>query len=530
MTSRYSYHDEFELDDHTSDSFDVDEEDYEAQSLTRRDGAKYAKRARWTDRLRRYLPLWTHKAFERASVFTRARLKRGTGKLRRKSVLGRFCFSLRVIVLVLLSSIIFTFLFRPSYTRPPTLYREIRKWAKTSEEDGRANPNKEKIFIAASIYDPEGELVTRHWKDSVLGLINLLGIQNVFLSVYENDAGNFAEAALVSFENEVKCDHEIIFEKHLDPKAISNVTLPTGEVRVKRMAYLAEVRNRALRPLDKTNTKYDKVLFLNDVIFDPVEAAQLLFATNVNKEGRADYRAACAVDFINAFKFYDTFATRDLEGYSMGIPFYPWFTTTGHGRSRQDVLDQKDAVRVRSCWGGMVAFDAKFLQAKYDDIANLNVAGERLELAKTFKGFRFRHETDLYWDASECCLIHADIQGPSPEFDGIYMNPYIRVAYDAKTLSWLHFTRRFERLYSPVHNILNHYVGLPWYNPRRAEAPGSLVTEKVWVANESGVGGSFQMVERLANHAEFCGTRQLQVLKENTAPGEKPWEILPAPG
>lgn len=529
MTSRYHHHDEFELDDRTSDSFDIDE-DYEARSLTRRDGTKYVKRTSFTDQLRAHLPIWTHKAFDRASAIARAKLKRGTSRLRRRSLLGRLCFSLRVIIYVLLTSIIFTFLFRPSYTRAPQRYREIRQRAKASGGDGRANPNNEKVFIAASIYDPEAELATTHWKDSVLALVDLLGYHNVFLSVFENDAGNVAEAALVSFENEVKCDHEIIFEKHLDPHTVNNVTLPNGEQRVKRMAYLAKVRNRALRPLDRTNTRYDKVLFLNDVIFDPVEAVQLLLATHADNEGRTDYRAACAVDFINAFKFYDTFATRDLEGYSMGIPFYPWFTTAGHGRSRQDVLDQKDAVRVRSCWGGMVAFDAKYLQATLQDVPNLNVAGENLPLTESFKGFRFRSETDLFWDASECCLIHADIQGPAPYFEGIYLNPYVRVAYDAKSLSWLHFTRRFERLYSTVHNILNRRVGLPWYNPRRAEAPGSLVTEQVWVANESGVGGSFEMVERLASHAGFCGTRQLQVLREETPPGEKPWEILPVPG
>ena len=56
------------------------------------------------------------------------------------------------------------------------------------------------------------------------------------------------------------------------------------------------------------------------------------------------------MDFINPFKFYGTFASRDLEGYSMGLPIYPWFSSAGKAQSRQDVLDQKDAVRVRSCW------------------------------------------------------------------------------------------------------------------------------------------------------------------------------------
>ena len=77
---------------------------------------------------------------------------------------------------------------------------------------------------------------------------------------------------------------------------------------------------------------------------------------------KAQYRAACGVDFINPVKFYDTYATRDLEGYSMGLSFYPRFTDAGKAKSQRDVLEQKDAVRVRSCWGGIVAFDEKYFQ------------------------------------------------------------------------------------------------------------------------------------------------------------------------
>ena len=89
---------------------------------------------------------------------------------------------------------------------------------------------------------------------------------------------------------------------------------------MKRIAFLAEVRNRALRPLEADPpVHFDKVLFLNDVMFNPVDAIQLLLSTNVDASGRAQYGAVCAVDFINPFKFYDRFTTRDFEGYAMGI-------------------------------------------------------------------------------------------------------------------------------------------------------------------------------------------------------------------
>ncbi|KAF2685444.1 glycosyltransferase family 69 protein [Lentithecium fluviatile CBS 122367] len=55
----------------------------------------------------------------------------------------------------------------------------------------------------------------------------------------------------------------------------------------------------------------------------------------------------------------------------MGIPFPPRFTDAGNGTSRQDVLDEKDAVRVRACWGGMTAFEAKwFVEANPQDVVS----------------------------------------------------------------------------------------------------------------------------------------------------------------
>jgi hypothetical protein len=290
---------------------------------------------------------------------------------------------------------------------------------------------------------------------------------------------------------------------------------------VKRIEYLAELRNRALQPLnDHPEIRYDKLLYLNDILFDPIDALQLLFSTNANEQGEAQYRAACAVDFDNPFKFYDTYATRDLEGYSMGLPFFPWFSTAGNHESRKDVLQGKDAVRVRSCWGGMVAFDAKYFQ---DPLPGGTTPA------------RFRSGPDLFWEASECCLIHADIQDPRTGEDdatdtGIYMNPYVRTAYDGRTLSWLGITRRWERLYSLIHNIGNHLVGLPWYNPRRAETPGQRVQETVWVPNGSqDGGGSFQTVDRTAGNDGYCGRRGLQVIVENRKPGQKGFEGVPVP-
>ena len=431
----------------------------------------------------------------------------------------RCCFVCHSVLTVVVLFIILTAIFRPSYSNPPAHYQALRHRVEGSAtgEYGRANPENEKIFIAASIYDEGGFLLEGAWGEAVLQLLDILGNRNVFLSIYENESGDAAETALIRFGRKVQCQHSLVYDKDFSMDEVDTITLPNGSERTKRTAYLAEVRNRALLPLleKQKGVKYDRLLFLNDVIFDPIEAAQLLLSTNVDAQGHPSYQAACAVDFINPFKFYDTFATRDSQGYGVGVPFFPWFTNAGDAISRQDVLAGKDAVRVKSCWGGMVAFDARPFQAA--------------------QPLLFRASTELYWDASECCLIHADMMKSVTMNDqgslvGVYMNPFVRVAYSKETLHWLHFTRRFERLYSIPHNIINHLVGLPWFNPRRTERPGTKVDEQVWVLdNGNEVGGSLQTVTREATGDGFCGVRMLQLIKETPRNGEKNWEVMPVP-
>ena len=408
----------------------------------------------------------------------------------------------------------------------------------SSNTIGRANPLNQKIFITASIYDKSGNLLNGWWGQSLVNLIDLLGHDNVFVSIYENDSGKIGKAALDLFKSRLPCEHEVLFEDHIPESEFPTVTLPDGTERLKRMRYLAEVRNRALRPLDRpSNVTYDRVLSLNDVAFDPVEIAQLLFNTNADDDGKADYLAACSVDFENPVKFYDTIATRDLEGYSTGIIFYPWFSTAGEGQSRQDVLAQKDAVRVKSCWGGAVAFDAKYFQAQEPVAATSERQEGSYEIdpldPKQPEGpIRFRSEPEPFYESSECCLIHADLltvanRPNMAEDTGIYMNPYVRVAYDPWTRSWLSFSRRFERLYVFPQWLVNVIAGLPKHNPYRAVQPGEQFYEEVWKPDHNLIGGgSWQIEERTGRSGMYCGTRELQVIRQERKKGQKGFEIV----
>ena len=457
-------------------------------------------------------------------------------------------------------------IFFPSYSRPPERYTQLRKRVEASTEGGAANPNNEKVFIAASLYDKEGELLDGDWGESVRRLVDILGKDNVFVSVYENDPDDKSKAAMDKLRKDLPCDSAIVYE-HLDKSALPHVTMPDGSQPLQRIAFLADVRNRALRPLDDSRTKtsttrWDKLLYLNDIAFSPIDAANLLFNTHVDTNtGKTAYRAACAVDFINPFKFYDTFATRDLDGYDMGVPFYPWFTGAGNGTSRKDVLAQTDAVRVKSCWGGMVAFEAKWFQPHLYEVKKNDIVppGNLQEEASPhhLPPLRFRAETDTYWDASECCLIHADLshlpleheQGPAlgtaDGETGIYMNPFIRVAYDKATLKWLPYTRRIERLYPLIHSIVNIIGRRPGFNPRQWQQPGERVRDRVWKwdaeseaalregrvdQRPKGLQGAFVEVERIATPGMFCGGRKLLFFREDKKAGESPWDSAPVPG
>jgi Cryptococcal mannosyltransferase 1 len=473
------------------------------------------------------------------------RLPRTQRRCYPRSVPRRACFLLNLFAVVLVVAIILTYFFCPSYTHLPPHYQALRDVVLQSNHPGRGNLRNEKVFIAASLYDRGGSLARGRWARAVLDLIDMIGEDSVFLSIYENDSGEEGEHALRGFGEQVRCNHSIVYEEHFDLSRLPAVVLPDGSKRAKRVAYLAEVRNRALRPLDGgLELRYDRLLYLNDVIFDPLDALQLLFSTNIDHNGVAQYRAACAVDFINAFKFYDTFATRDMHGYSVGFQFFPWFTSAGSGQTRQDVLDEKDAVRVRSCWGGMVAFDAKFFQNSTTPIYSSyrRPAAKRqfsqppkVPSMRPIKPARFRSESDLFRESSESCLIHADIQEQTTDIDkiedsGIYMNPFIRTAYDVKSHSWLWTTRRFERLYPIVHDFLNRLLGLPKHGPRRTQVAGQLVDERVWVNNNQSDGaGSFVTMRRTAQKGGFCTCRDLQVVNGDRQEGEEGWESIPVP-
>jgi hypothetical protein len=344
---------------------------------------------------------------------------------------------------------------------------------------------------------------------------------------------------------------------HLPLASFPTMRLPNGEDRVQRITYLAEVRNRLLQPLDASfagnsssgfssaaDAKFDKILFINDVFFNPLDAAQLLFSTNAH-QGVAKYRAACAIDFVRGIMFYDSFVVRDTDGFEIGLMFYPWFTTSGSGTSRALVQSQVDAVRVRSCWGGMAAFDAPLLQTERSKLSLPQTGLEPVPASDPHSDprlpLKFRSSQEPFWEAAECCLLFADIEAVYGYPDmrngtGVLINPYIRVAYSQTTWDWLPFFRRFERMFEFLQYIVS-IIGYPEYNPRRLHEAGELVEERVWVSaseQDAASAGHFRYIRRQAAPGGFCGQRRMFVMKRdletaNTNGTGKNWEKIKVP-
>lgn len=430
--------------------------------------------------------------------------------------------------------LIITPILAPSYTRLPPHYRELKSRCEAPDAlPGCANKFNEKVFISVSLYDKAGHLAGGKWGGAILELIQMLGPENTFLSIYENDSPGGA-AALEDFEKKVPCKHEIVYDAHVPLTDFANITMPDGTERMKRLSYLSEMRNRALRPLDKFREEigvkpFDKVLFVNDIAFNPVDAAQLLFNTNLGPDGRSHYLSVCGLDYNNPFLFYDLYAQRDAEGYSNGLPIFPIFSTAGNGLSRADMLAQTDAVRATSCWSGMVAMQAKYVQNLNKGLPTPDfqaIGAHTIDPDKPAPiqaPVRFRHEPEVFFDACECCLFLADVSTAAKKDkareQGVFINPYVRVAYEESTLRWLPIVRRWERLFPIPQRIISYFVGLPRNNPYRTVQEGQEFVEERW----DKLNNQWELVNRKGRSGLICAVREMQLIQEKTRTDDKNW-------
>jgi len=153
-------------------------------------------------------PTTLQKAFEWLAVQSTKRTARWTTSYtaRRKLPLRTtffLCLQLPfifIVVFLALTPVLF-----PSYSNPPIHYLELRRRTLESTYPGRANVDNQKVYIAASIYDEDGTLAGGAWGQRLTQLVDILGPDNVFLSIYEDNPSSAARDALDSLSLQLSC-------------------------------------------------------------------------------------------------------------------------------------------------------------------------------------------------------------------------------------------------------------------------------------------------------------------------------------
>lgn len=333
---------------------------------------------------------------------------------KRRPILALLLFLFTIDALVLLHH-------RPRTIRP-ALSLQTRHGPMDSGLSGPRQPDNSSVFIA-SVHRNTGKILPT-WGAAVLGLVDYLGAENVFFTALESGSQDDTKEGLAALKDQLDARHvpntitlgmtvwEQLDEMWDRPDPAS--PRPEGWIwneedqvyDLRRITYLARERNRAMEPmreLQRQGRTFDKVLWLNDVVFDTEDFVTLLNTRDGN------YAAACSLDYKKPPQYYDTFALRDDQGQKTASNFWPWFLSPTSRQSAQ----QSEPILVKSCWNGMVLFDAAPFYA--DPPLRFRAIPDSL--------------ADLHVEGSECCLIHADNALAAKPDKGVWLNPNVRVGY-----------------------------------------------------------------------------------------------------
>ena len=216
----------------------------------------------------------------------------------------------------------------------------------------------ERIYIASMHYNDD-RLLQDYWGPALLNLIETLGRDSVYVSIYESGSWDntrgVLQAQVGAVLEERNIPHNIELGEDTHDKVVNEAQAGAPDViyttrekwEPRRIPFLSKLRNKTLKDLLRLREEgktFDKILFLNDVIFS-TEDVLTLMDTN---EG--SYGAACSLDFQHPPKFYDTFALRDIDGMEHADLAWPYFRA---GVSRNALVNHMDAVPVKSCWNGI---------------------------------------------------------------------------------------------------------------------------------------------------------------------------------
>lgn len=315
----------------------------------------------------------------------------------------------------------------------------------------------QKIFIASMHWNNEA-IIRSHWSGALLDLVKHYGANNVYVSISESGSWDNTKGALRELDAKLAMlgvsrsiemserTHSDDVTRIPDKNESGWIWTPRGKKELRRIPYLAGVRNQVmakLKELEEGSTgqekiTFDKILWLNDVIFNVEDVTTLIGTRN------GEYAAACSLDFSKPPSYYDTFALRDISGAKAVTHTWPFFLDS----TSRHALIANAPTPVKSCWNGIVVFQAgPFYQP--DPL--------------TFRGIDDSLASH-HLEGSECCLIHAD--NPLSTSKGVWLNPNVRVSYNPQadavvrpaTGSW---PKREEKFWGLWQNRLARLTGLP---------------------------------------------------------------------
>ena len=247
-----------------------------------------------------------------------------------------------------------------------------------------------RVFVAANWHALPGDLAEA-WVTQLLALIARLGRDKVYVSIYESGSAHGVTRVVLA---ELGRCLSLLGVPH---SIVMNDRKKTGG-KEHRIDFLAGVRNKALRPLlqpaGKESGSYDRVLFVNDVLFCADDAITLITSPH------EDSPMACGLDLYDGL-FYDIWVATDISG----TPFVNRYPYIKHPDSAAAVQENRP-FRATCCWNGMVAYDA-----------SLHVE----------HGIRFRTAYENECAEGECELFCRDVWKATSA--GAVVYPHVRTGY-----------------------------------------------------------------------------------------------------
>lgn len=287
-------------------------------------------------------------------------------------------------------------------------------------------------FIASNLYNSEA--ILPKYTDALLTAIDKIGRRRVFVSIYENNSKDRTPELLRILDEKLKANGVA--------RRIVHEDLPSSFYQQGRIERLSKLRNKVLEPLyaearnGLNGSSFEKVVFLNDILYTPETLLKLLRTEN------GEYDQACAIDYF-WLGIYDTWIVRDRNAKKVR-PLWPYFAL----REDKRTVRQRGIVPVNSCWNGMTAFDARWFLTMANDtntVQHSDASDENqpaiARIPLPFKPhddhfdtpatlpLHFRSSRDCY--ESECLLSSLDMHRiAKPIRPRIFINSDLVVAYE----------------------------------------------------------------------------------------------------